>query len=157
MKTFKKPTEKTIKDGAIAVAALTAGSMLSRGVTPLIPMQDQRIAKAIVLGISLLGAASYAGEGKDIVKPIALGVAAVQTVDLITGFAKEQIQRKAGAGTAEKFMYDTLGLAGGCGCQHSEYAPSLNAPTQALVSWDSVYEPIEDISHEVINTTFTGV
>lgn len=161
MKTFKKPTEKTLKDGVIAVAALTAGSMLSRGVSPQIPIADKRIAKAIVMGTSLLAAASYNGEAKDIVKPITLGVAAVQAVDLITDFAKTQMQRKAGANKAETFLYDTMGLAGGCGCQqHNSYAtPSLNSPTPALVTWNEVYNggAIEDISHEDVTAKFTGV
>jgi hypothetical protein len=155
MKNLKKPTKKTIVAGLATVATVTGGAMLSRGVIKQIPMQNAKLAKGAVAGTAIIAAAAYAGPGKNIVRPMFLGLAAMQVISLVTDFANTKMSRSLDGSQGKSFLDDTLGLAGSCGCgnQNQDTYRSLAAPSPALVKYNKVYSPE---SEDVQEFSFTG-
>ena len=154
---LKTPKTKDITKQGKQALSLVGGAMISRGVNNVIPVEDSTMKKAIVAGGSLVLAAMYKGPQKDIVNPALVGMAAYQTVDIISGEVGKQIQRKEGATAIEKFGYDALGLAGtSCGCNQpaTTYPMALGAPRIQRIEWNEAYngEQVEEAEYSEIGS-----
>lgn len=120
---LKTPKTKAIVAGAKQVGSFAAGAMVSRAVNNIVPVENTTTAKAIVAGGALLLAVAYKGPKKELVTPTLLGMAAYQTVDLVSQEAAKHVNIDRNAGMAQKFAADALGLAGSCACTDALPAP----------------------------------
>jgi|GEM_PF-4736439 len=153
----KTPKTKDVVNAGKQVVSFAAGAMASRAATAAIPMQNTTTKRAVVAGLALLGAVAYNGPGKEIVKPLFLGMSTQQTIELVTQTAKNTITVDPNANAIVKLGYGALGLAGcgDCGvAPQYEYA-QLASPGIESYEWENLYQ--DDFSSFQAQPQITGM
>lgn len=123
---------KTDAAGSAIGTALgvTAGAMLSGGISGVIPIKNQTIAKAIVAvtGVALATLVGGQDTAAKAVRNIGIGMTAQQGKELISDAVKPMLP--ANTGMATKFLHDTMGGGGHAGWS----APSVEGGLSARLA-----------------------
>lgn len=137
--------QDAVIDGAIGLISLAVGFAVSGAATNLISEDLKPVSKAGITGAGLL---INSGLSKDksttgaILRGIALGAAAKQGYDMVTGMLSDSITVAENPTLAQKAMYGAMGLA--CpDCDNARpflAAPTINFPTNDVVVEDTVQE-----------------
>ena len=156
---FKKPTQKSAIKAGKMVLAFAAGKRASRGVAQAVtnstPQLNPTYRKLGVVALGLGLAMTYSGSNKDIVYPLAIGIASEQITNLIDGIAKKSIPTTTNPNDLQKVTYAAMGLK--CPCNNEEqpqeqYQPmALNMPELVEVDWNDEFQP------NTIDTSFEEV
>jgi hypothetical protein len=135
---FKKPSSNKLTDHASMFGGAVAGSMVSRGLisamhkptagadAALTKKEDQML---LIKRAGLIVVSGYAGAGIDgndvmstLIKGALIGVATMQTIDLVKDLAAKDPKLSDTSTPAKKMVARSLGL--GCGC--SEATPVMD-------------------------------